>query len=606
MDKSEELQSIPKDFIIDDKYKIVLFIKKGESTESYRVKNSDGKLLFLKLFELSKLHRTSFDSNGNVLEVEILRNISHANIVNYKDSGEFVFENRRFGYLVLSFIVGETLAARITRENVSTLYDAKFYVQGVLNGLKYLHSLDEPIIHNEITLSNVMLDLSGTIPIPKLIDFGFARPFHKSSKTFNRGGINLYYLATESFNNVFSPQSDIFSAGALLYQLIYGFPPWYKALSKYVTDRTKLEEVLIEERAKPLLFPDVSEKFPDFDVTITNIIKTSLHQDTELRFKSADQFIKALSGEIEIEDPDRLQLQTSQNEFSKPKIKHSGKQIGKGFSAIAGMKTLKQQLQLDVIDALLNPEEYQKYDVTIPNGILLYGPPRCGKTFFAQRFSEEVGFNFVTIKPSDLQSKYVNATQENIRRMFEQAEEKAPSIIFIDELDALVPNREGELHQMHASAVNEFLAQMNNTGDKGIFIIGATNRPEKIDPAILGAGRLDKKFYVPPPDFDARKAMFELYLKKKPLDFGIDYDKLARLTENYVSGDIKLLVDDSARKALKLKERISIEILESTINEVKPSIPLVELNKYEQLRKTMEGSAMIENKRNPIGFKRTN
>lgn len=146
-----------------------------------------------------------------------------------------------------------------------------------------------------------------------------------------------------------------------------------------------------------------------------------------------------------------------------------------------------------------------------------------------------------------------------------------------------------------------------NTGEKGIFIIGATNRPERIDPAILGAGRLDKKFYVPPPDFEARKAMFELYLKKKPLDFGIDYERLAQLTQNYVSGDIKLLVDEAARKALKAKERISMEILENIIKEVKPTISLNVLGQYEQLRKTIEGeSAIVESKRNPIGFRRTN
>src|SRR5699024_5047807 len=115
-----------------------------------------------------------------------------------------------------------------------------------------------------------------------------------------------------------------------------------------------------------------------------------------------------------------------------------------------------------------------------------------------------IGFHFYQINPSDIQSKWVNASQENIKNLFDNARENAPSVIFIDELDALVPSRDtANVSHMNTSAVNEFLAQMNNSGDDGIFVIGATNRPTAIDPAILRAGRLDKKIYVPVPDFDA-------------------------------------------------------------------------------------------------------
>lgn len=114
---------------------------------------------------------------------------------------------------------------------------------------------------------------------------------------------------------------------------------------------------------------------------------------------------------------------------------------------------------------------------------------------------------------------------------------------------------------MAKSAVNEMLAQMDRTGEKGIFIIGATNYPDMIDPAMLRAARLDKKFYLPPPDFEARKSIFEMTLKNRPLDFGIDYDRLANLTENYISADItELIIPDAARLALKTKARISMKI----------------------------------------------
>ena len=137
--------------------------------------------------------------------------------------------------------------------------------------------------------------------------------------------------------------------------------------------------------------------------------------------------------------------------------------------------------------------------------MLLYGPPGCGKTFFAKHFAEEVGFNFMCITPATLKSRYVNATQENIAKMFKEAEENAPTVIFIDEMNELVPNRDdGNVHEMSRSAVNEMLAQMDRTGEKGIFIIGATNYPNMIDPAILRAGRLDKKYYISLPFIIAR------------------------------------------------------------------------------------------------------
>jgi len=283
------------------------------------------------------------------------------------------------------------------------------------------------------------------------------------------------------------------------------------------------------------------------------------------------------------------------------------KPSGKGFDAIAGMEGLKNQLKIDVIDALHNPEEYAKYGVTLPNGMLLYGPPGCGKTFFAKHFAEEVGFNFMFVTPSTLKSRYVNATQENIAKMFDEAEKNAPTIIFIDEINELLPNRDSDAHEMSKSAVNEMLAQMDRTGDKGIFIIGATNYPDLIDPAILRAGRLEKKFYLSPPDLSARAAMFEMYLKGRPLDFGLDYNKLAQLTENYVSADIEYLVNEASRNAMVSKSRITMEVLKSTIDSSTPSVPLIELKKYEKIRASLnsENSDNTEkdSERKRIGFK---
>ena len=578
---------LPKNFLVIEKYNVLFFIKQGNNAETYRVKGKDGKLYFLKLFNYAKLHRSAFDSENNLLEIEFLKLIKHPNIVSYKDSGEIIFEGKKFGFLVLDFVAGETLAEKITREKISSLYDLKQITSAVLNGLNYLHSLPDPIIHNEITPQNVMLDLSGDILQAKIIDFGFARSFHQSSKAFSRDGLNLNYVASECFNNFYSPQSDLFSVGALMYHLLYAMPPWFKDISKFKADRTKAEDVILEERKKTLSFPEVSADIVDFEESILRVIKKALQQDPANRFQSANEFRQALNGEIEdeVEDVDTVQ-KVKFEEKDEKKIK-TQKAKGKGFDAIAGMKELKAQLQLDVIDALHKPEEYARYGVTIPNGMLLYGPPGCGKTFFAKHFAEEVGFNFMLATPSTLKSKWVNATQENIAKMFQDAEKNAPTIIFIDEINELLPNRDSDVHEMSKSAVNEMLAQMDRTGEKGIFIIGATNYPDMIDPAMLRAGRLDKKFYLPPPDFEARKVMFEMYLKNRPLDLGIDYDKLSTLTANYVSSDIDFLVNEASRLALKEKSRITMTILTNTIKATKPSVPLHELQKYEAVRAKM-------------------
>jgi len=594
---------LPKNFSVNEKYSVMLFIKQGNNAETYRIKGKDGKLYFLKLFNYAKLHRSAFDSENNLLEIEFLKSIKHPNIVEYKDSGELLFEGRKFGFLILNFIAGETLAEKISREQISSLYDLKEIITAVLNGLNYLHSSPEPIIHNEITPQNIMLDLSGDIPLSKIIDFGYARSFHQSSKSFSKEGLNLNYVASECFNNFYSPQSDLFSVGAIMYHLLFGMPPWFKDISKFKADRTKAEDVILEERKKPLLFSKISDEIVDFDDSILKVIKKALQQDPENRFQSAYEFILGLNGEIEIEDVDTVQkVKSDKKEDKNIKAKIAK---GKGFEAIAGMKELKAQLQLDVIDALHKPEEYAKFGLTIPNGMLLYGPPGCGKTFFAKHFAEEVGFNFMHINPGTLKSRYVNATEENISMMFQEAEKNAPTIIFIEEISGLFPSRDSEAHEMSKNAVDAMLAEMDRTGEKGIFVLCATNYPDKVDAALLRAGRLDKKFYLSPPDFEGRKAMFEMYLKSRPIDFGIDYLKLARLTENYVSSDIKdSIVDEASRQALKSKSRITMAILETVIKQTKPSVSLQELKKYEIIKAKMEGEIIDQkNDRPSIGFK---
>lgn len=568
-------------------YVITFPIKEGNYAETHRVKDASGKNRFLKLINCAKLHRTQFDQDGNILEVQIAKQLNHPNIVKYRDDGDIIIGGKKFVFIVFDFISGETASQFLAREGECSVYDAKNIVNGVLNGVKYLHSLSEPVIHNELTLHNIMLDVSSGTKVPRIIDFGYARYLSQGSSSFNKNDLSPFYLAPEALNGVFSEKSDIFSVGAILYNLIFGIPPYFVELADCKKDINKEREKIDLQRELPLHFPDI-DKF-ELDENLLNIMRKALVSDIEERFESVDEFIKALNGEITVTRVDnQKKLKSGESKEKRTKVSVPK---GKGFSAIAGMQELKDKMQVEVIDALRSPEEYAKYGITIPNGMLLYGPPGCGKTFFAKHFAEEVGFNFMLIKPSSLKSRFVNATQENIAKMFEDAEENAPTIIFIDEMNELVPNRDSDVHEMARSAVNEMLAQMDRTGEKGIFIIGATNYPDMIDPAILRAGRLDKKYYIGTPDFEARKLMFELYLKSRPYDFGLDYDKLAQLTQDYVSSDIEMIVNDASRIALRQKSRITMAILESVITQTRPSLTKSEIQKYQSIRKKMEGEA---------------
>jgi len=587
---------------IDGKYSVQFFIKKGSHAETYRVKDASEKIFFLKLFDYAKLHRGQFDSENRISEIEFLKEVRHPNIVSYHDSGELITNSRKFGYLVLEFISGETLAQRMRREETFSVFKAKNIALGILEGLDYLHNLDDPIIHNEITNQNVMLDLERKSGVPVIIDFGYARSFQQSARAFNKKGLNPFYLAPECFNSIFSPQSDLFSVGALLYHLITGLPPWHTQISDYKAEHEDVEALILKERDKPLNFSSITGNTIDnIGDDLKGIIVKALSADVDERFTSAEEFKSVLKGNLDIgEIKEKTTAKTGNKVFSKKEFTATNK--GKGFDQVAGMEDLKDTLYNDVIRALEEKELYEEYGLTIPNGMLLYGPPGCGKTFFAEKLAEEVGFHFATIKPSDLASIYVHGSQEKIGELFNQARENAPSIIFFDELDALVPSRDGNLNHSYAEGVNEFLSQMTNCSKDGIFIIGATNRPDKIDPAILRTGRIDKMFNIPPPDFNARKALFELYLDSRPVELGINYERLSEITENYVSSDIEFLINEAARTALKSSSKITQEILESTIQNSTPSVGAEVLKKYEAIGNQMEGNRQAQGRESSIGF----
>jgi len=226
------------------------------------------------------------------------------------------------------------------------------------------------------------------------------------------------------------------------------------------------------------------------------------------------------------------------------------------WKGVAGMRELKAVLERDVVLPLAQPELYRKYRVPLPNGILLYGPPGCGKTFIAQKLGSILGFHFTKVRPSDLGSIYVHGSQGKIGALFRSAREKAPCMLFFDELDALLPVRDGQLYHHYAAEVNEFLTQLDKASEDRVLVVGATNRLDRIDSAAIRAGRFDKKVFVGQPDLEARVELLSLYMGDRPQD-EIDFVRMGRECEGYTCAELEYVVNEAARQALEHRRPIS-------------------------------------------------
>lgn len=279
-----------------------------------------------------------------------------------------------------------------------------------------------------------------------------------------------------------------------------------------------------------------------------------------------------------------------------------------GFKEVAGMEEQKRLIIEGFINVLNNRECAEAYGI-VPPSLLFYGPSGCGKTFFAENLAGEVGVNFIKVVPDDIASTWVHGTQEKICEIFRKAEEEAPTILFFDEFDAMVPNRtDSDLHNQNGE-VNEFLCKLNNASQKGVYIIAATNHPESIDRAVLRTGRIDEMIYIGMPEKAARESLFRLLLSKLPSDKDIDYGKLADLTQGYNCSDIKYIVQLASRRMFNASiaqkdqpyKAITQTQLEDAISNKTPSVTLNDLREYERIRSKFSPKD-IGSKQRGIGY----
>jgi len=221
---------------------------------------------------------------------------------------------------------------------------------------------------------------------------------------------------------------------------------------------------------------------------------------------------------------------------------------------IGGLDEVKQQLREAVEWPLKHPEVYEKMGIRPPKGILLYGPPGCGKTLLAKAVATESEANFIAVKGPEILSKWVGESERAIREIFRRARQVAPTVVFFDEIDAIAPAR-GFRHDTSGVTdriVNQLLAELDGIQPlRNVVVIGATNRADIIDPALLRPGRFDRIIYVPPPDRAARLEILKVHTRKVPLANDVDLEKIAELTEGYSGADLEALVREAALTALR-------------------------------------------------------
>ena len=222
------------------------------------------------------------------------------------------------------------------------------------------------------------------------------------------------------------------------------------------------------------------------------------------------------------------------------------------FKDIGGMDKVKEEIQLKIIHPLTHPDLYKAYGKPIGGGILMYGPPGCGKTYLARATAGEIKAGFIAVGINDVLDMWIGNSERNLHELFEQARNHTPCVLFFDEVDALGASRGDMRHHAGRQLINQFLSEMDGvkTSNEGVLILAATNAPWHLDSAFRRPGRFDRILFVPPPDTAARASILRLQCRGKPVE-EIDYDHVAKKTENFSGADLKAVLDVAIEKKLK-------------------------------------------------------
>lgn len=256
---------------------------------------------------------------------------------------------------------------------------------------------------------------------------------------------------------------------------------------------------------------------------------------TESESEVVEGKVRAAWGEEEDAAPKR--------DIERPKI---------NFEEVGGMEKVKEEIRLKIIHPLTHADLYKAYGKPIGGGILMYGPPGCGKTYLARATAGEIKAAFISVGINDVLDMWIGNSERNLHSLFEQARENRPCVLFFDEVDALGASRADMRHHAGRQLINQFLSEMDGVkaSNEGVLILAATNAPWHLDSAFRRPGRFDRVLFVPPPDAAARAAILRLQCKGKPME-EIDFEHLGKKAENFSGADLKAVVDVAVERKLQ-------------------------------------------------------
>ena len=580
------------------KYKIEEVLSQNQMTLSFRVVTTAGKRCFLKTYDGNRLTcNMTADMQAEPLEdsLGILRPrtekvpmetavvwVDHPHLLNYVDRGVWYPDGKTgssWPYLVTEWVDGMLLSDYIAVHRSLPQQQIIAIIQAVADALRCLH--DRGWAHNDITPANVMIARDGNPASIKLIDMTHTAAFlNQRRPPFITADLNCFYQAPESYRQIYNASTDVFSLAALLYVMISGHAPWQKPGEGEVAPA----EVMRRQKEEPLYLPS------GIPYAWKTALLNALYLEEGQR-PALDVFCQALRQERLLELPPLRHGQSKSGTAGEDTtavledadgLPEFTRRIGPGFSALAGMKDIRLTLSRDIIHVFNNIEKARTlYHITLPNGILLWGPKGCGKTYLVSKFAEESGLNFVMVETGDLLTDSEVESSHRLSALFEKAQRQAPSIICFDEIDALTPERE---HDDTPILVNGFLSSLNRCSDRGILVIGTTNRPEKIEKAFLRTGRFDKVVYVPTPDCESRRELFDLYLQGRLQD-ECDTQALAGRTDGYTASDIETIVNQASILAFYEDRPIGQHHFDDALAAIKSSLSDEERAHYESLRR---------------------
>lgn len=564
--------------------------------ELYRVIDENGQQFMMKVFLPDAVPAELLTEKGVVREIEAYESIKYADAIAYEITDFFEENDKPYPFIMTKYMEGKTLVELINEDYHFGVEETVHVFKVLTDTLVRLHGKN--FLHNNLCPSNVRLYQHGQSTDVLLTGFGHTAAPCDGKVPFNASNLDPLYQATETFWKTYSVASDVFSLGATIYTMLYGHAPWESKLPEkgsYEYEKNLRTTINNDRHTAPQY--DSRDDVPQW---LVRIIAKCLENKPQFRYDSCQELLKDLKdeGSKQVANTSEQTTKKTISEQTTKAIEDTDPALyvpdgehreGNGFGDVAGLESLKTMLKTKVIFLLKNKELAERYKLVPPNGMLLYGPPGCGKTYFAEKFAEESGYNFHFIKASDIGSIYIHGSQGKIAELFKKAEKNAPSIICFDEFDAMAPNRDnvGTNSPSMSGEVNEFLSQLNNCSQRGLFIIGTTNKPDLIDQAVLRKGRLDLQVFVPAPDQEARKAMFDLYLKDRPCD-AIDTEQLARMTDNYAGSDIAYVVNDAAMTAALAGELIKQSTVEKAINDNPPSLNDSTLRYYKKMKDHFE------------------